>query len=662
MPSTYTDKLGLELQETGEGLNAWGLRLNNALTLVDDAIAGIAPIALTGNYTLTNTLNMINEARKPILLFTDGGLNAAPTVTLPPVQRLRYVENRGATYAITFTAGGVAGVVAPGRKAFVLCNGADTWVFDPKAEVAALTDAANASAVAAAASKASAAASEAMAQKWASNPENSVVAGQLYSALHYAAKAAASAAAAALFDPSSYYTKPQVDALFGNISPILPITMTSPASGATDVGAGGTYTFVARAFAGDTTGFYSNYGVPVASRFVNVYEPGGTVPVKTFTAAGGGPSLVANFTGSGLVVSHAYQFEFGYTDAQGNTVKSPKVSATTAGQFKPSEGQAYQGGFLGFQNFGDGDLFDLVVAPKSTEASRTWNNGSSSLLGAYSRLNGPANTPLALGGDSSNNAQKYAASITIGGVAGYLGAIDELRAISSKLKPSAAVEAAFKTGGAEAFTSTTNWSSTELSSSSANLVGMVDGSDGGAGGKASSFLVRAIKRVPTGTPYPIGTAMEGGYLAAYFTDLSSGSPVTYMLIVADKATEVTRAWGSGSGASTFYNKISRTSGVQNFNTASGAIFPATDYCDQLVSGGKTDWYLGAIDEMLAIARMNSQLPSAQQLVSGSIWTSTEADASTAKFMNTSNSSPENTDSKSLSKFVRPIRRVLLPAT
>lgn len=50
---------------------------------------------------------------------------------------------------------------------------------------------------------------KATAQDWASKAENSVVTGGLYSALHYAAKAAASAAAAQTWDPSSYYTKAQ---------------------------------------------------------------------------------------------------------------------------------------------------------------------------------------------------------------------------------------------------------------------------------------------------------------------------------------------------------------------------------------------------------------------------------------------------------------------
>src|ERR1041384_5021649 len=170
MPSTYTDILGLELQETGENLNSWGLRLNQALRLVDDS-QNFEVIALTGNLALSNTMNQPNQARKAALAFTDGGLNAAPTVPLPPVQRLRYVENRGATYAITFTAGGVAGVLPPGRKALVLCNGTDVSVVD---WVAATDDA-----------RIAAQAARDLAQAWASLL-GTQVAGIDYSAREYA--------------------------------------------------------------------------------------------------------------------------------------------------------------------------------------------------------------------------------------------------------------------------------------------------------------------------------------------------------------------------------------------------------------------------------------------------------------------------------------------
>lgn len=132
MPSDYTEIFGLELQATGENLNSWGgpNGLNRAFRLVDDA-ASVETIALTGNLTLSNTLSAPNQARKGSLIFTDGGLSAIPVVTIPAVKRLRYVENQGATYAITFTAGGATASLAAGRKGFLLCTGTDVFVFDP---------------------------------------------------------------------------------------------------------------------------------------------------------------------------------------------------------------------------------------------------------------------------------------------------------------------------------------------------------------------------------------------------------------------------------------------------------------------------------------------------------------------------------------------------
>ena len=46
MASEYTTRLGLEKQEPGENFNQWGERLNNALDLTDEAIAGRATSAL----------------------------------------------------------------------------------------------------------------------------------------------------------------------------------------------------------------------------------------------------------------------------------------------------------------------------------------------------------------------------------------------------------------------------------------------------------------------------------------------------------------------------------------------------------------------------------------------------------------------------------------
>ena len=54
MPSTYSTSLGLELIGNGEQAGTWGTTTNTNLgTLLEQAIAGVQSITLTGNYTLT---------------------------------------------------------------------------------------------------------------------------------------------------------------------------------------------------------------------------------------------------------------------------------------------------------------------------------------------------------------------------------------------------------------------------------------------------------------------------------------------------------------------------------------------------------------------------------------------------------------------------------
>lgn len=466
---------------------------------------------------------------------------------------------------------------------------------------------------------------------------------------------------------------------------IKPITLVTPANGDTNVGLGGNYTFVARAFPGDTTGFYSNYGIAAASRFVRVYEVGGGTPVKTFTATGAGNTVLANFADSGLSTSKTYEFEFGFVDAEGNTIVSPRVTATTAALFKPSIGQSHEGGFLAFENWGDGQLVDLVIAPKSTEVTRSWDTADTRTNNhALSRMNGNLNTTNINTVYNSNTnktwAAFYARSITIGGVPADLGALDQLRAISARLRPSAApAGTAFVSGGSEELLGTGNghWSSTEETNMNAFVTYMNNGNTPNSQSKSIGAFVRPIKSVVVTPPVALGTylAAQGGWLAAYFTDMSSGTPITYGLFVSDKAVEVSRAWSSVSSAA---GQNSRTNGISNddilwgSNNASAGTqgninYPASAYCRDLVHGGKNDWYLGAIDEMYAIARTRESLPSGQGLSSGTstfYWSSTEIDSTQARILVTAGSGAwtgfggENS-TKSTSVLVRPIRRVPL---
>lgn len=102
MADSASTRLRLRLQATGANLNVWGELLDTALQLLDDAVAGQATIALTGNYTLTSTNYVEDEARKAVLKFTGAG---SYTVTIPAVQKVYLVWNAITSGVTTITTG-----------------------------------------------------------------------------------------------------------------------------------------------------------------------------------------------------------------------------------------------------------------------------------------------------------------------------------------------------------------------------------------------------------------------------------------------------------------------------------------------------------------------------------------------------------------------------
>jgi hypothetical protein len=126
MASTATTILGLRKQGTGDNEDTWGTELNDdALDLIDQA-HGVESIALTGDKTLTSTDYVTNEARKAVLRLTDGGLSAAPTITIPAVQKT-YIVHNTTTYVVTVSCGGTDATVAAQRWALVYCDGTNVY-------------------------------------------------------------------------------------------------------------------------------------------------------------------------------------------------------------------------------------------------------------------------------------------------------------------------------------------------------------------------------------------------------------------------------------------------------------------------------------------------------------------------------------------------------
>jgi len=95
----------------------------------------------------------------------------------------------------------------------------------------------------------------------------------------------------------------------------------------------------------------------------------------------------------------------------------------------------------------------------------------------------------------------------------------------------------------------------------------------------------------------VGQAFGGGYFAGQISTSANGV-ATHNLIVADKTTGSTygKKWGpSGTGVYT----TSRIDGPTNSAVlaALGSTYEAATFCENLNSGGYTDWYLPALDEL-----------------------------------------------------------------
>lgn len=132
MPSTASPRLRTEQQALGENLNSWGFpRLNNVLLRLEEAIAAVVPLVITGDYTLTSNLYIADEARGAVLNLT-GTPAAAFTLTMPAVEKNYFVRNATGKAATIKTAGvTTAAVVRPGMVTFVFCDGVNFYAADP---------------------------------------------------------------------------------------------------------------------------------------------------------------------------------------------------------------------------------------------------------------------------------------------------------------------------------------------------------------------------------------------------------------------------------------------------------------------------------------------------------------------------------------------------
>ena len=134
MVSTPTTRLKIEKQGLGENLNVWGApKLNDALDRIDEAVAGVEAITISGtSTTLTSTNYATDQSRKACLVLS-GTLTANSIITVPGAEKLYLVVNNTAqaTYSLTIkTAAGSGYALRPGPQ-HVYCNGTDVYRATP---------------------------------------------------------------------------------------------------------------------------------------------------------------------------------------------------------------------------------------------------------------------------------------------------------------------------------------------------------------------------------------------------------------------------------------------------------------------------------------------------------------------------------------------------
>lgn len=124
MASTYSTNLRVELMADGENSNTWGSKANTNLTLLEQAVSGVASVTMTdADYTLTTSNAATDEARNMVVTMI-GTISQARNVIVPSVDKVYVIKNSTTGgFAITVkTSGGTGISVANGETEVVYCD------------------------------------------------------------------------------------------------------------------------------------------------------------------------------------------------------------------------------------------------------------------------------------------------------------------------------------------------------------------------------------------------------------------------------------------------------------------------------------------------------------------------------------------------------------
>ncbi|MGV7210470.1 DUF1566 domain-containing protein [Oxalobacteraceae bacterium A2-2] len=207
-----------------------------------------------------------------------------------------------------------------------------------------------------------------------------------------------------------------------------------------------------------------------------------------------------------------------------NAPATPAAVAPAAPTVTPPEiGTAFEGGFFAGRIQIDGQPYALIVAPRASEQRAPWNSSLTRVDGALDLADGLANT-RAMAAAGSDIAAGILASTINGFSDWYIPARDELEVLYRNLKPTdeenwegdgvnansippgaeytddspaqTTVEA-FRDGGAEAFSESWYWSSTQHEASPGRAWDQdFDFGHQNYGRKSYAGRVRAVRRLP----------------------------------------------------------------------------------------------------------------------------------------------------------------------
>ena len=128
MSSSYTTRLRLEKQGSGENASTWGDKLNESvIDLVDSAVGAVTSVDLSGvgtAFTVSTADGVSDQARSAVLYF-HGSCSTAVSITVPAVQKTYIFDNQtsGGFDLKLKPTGGTEGTIPNGQTTLIYTDG-----------------------------------------------------------------------------------------------------------------------------------------------------------------------------------------------------------------------------------------------------------------------------------------------------------------------------------------------------------------------------------------------------------------------------------------------------------------------------------------------------------------------------------------------------------